>query len=373
MQGSGLNLMPLSMASNGRCCAANNQREAVLFFNFTIAVYAGIVTKTSHGRHKLRETAVLPSRFPSVGGGSHPPGHRIRKITHRVCYTIGMNRRNFLLLGVLSALLVAATAVTAQYPLAQEPENAIYLPLITRPPDPQIITFQVEPDSADPGQTVLLSWEVENANRVVLTRFWDYRPAEWWDYLPLIGTHSHTVPDWERNPIYFSLDAYNTLTGAHLTASVTIHVICPDTWFFTPAPSGCPSAPLTSPAAEQPFEGGFMVWVGVQDRIIVLFDDGLYPKMSNYSDEWDGGPICDEGPPPPGLVHPTGGFGNLWCNDAAVRDRLGWGLEPEVGYDTILQWTTLVKYNHTYLRAADGNVWHLLPENSGWEKILVDP
>lgn len=284
-----------------------------------------------------------------------------------------MNRLRFLLTWGLVTLLLTVTAVAAQYHTPQESDNFIYLPLVSGPPETRIVSFQVEPDLADPGQTVLLSWEVQNADQVVLTRFWDYRPAQWWEDLPLSGTHSHTVPDWERNPIIFILDAFNSATGDHVAAGVSISVICPDTWFFTPSPGGCPSAPLLSPAAEQPFEGGVMIWVGVQDRLIVLYGDTLYPKVSNFNDDWDGGEICDLGPPPEGMLHPARGFGNLWCNNEMVRDRLGWALEPEIGYGTTIQWTTWVKYNHSYLRAADGNVWHLLPESSGWEKIIVDP
>jgi len=284
-----------------------------------------------------------------------------------------MNRRRFFLILGLIILLMAVTTVTAQFHAPQEPDYTIYFPLIARPPEPQIIYFQVEPNAADPGQMVTLSWEVQDADQVILTRFWDYRPTEWWEDLPLIGTHNHTVPDWERNAIYFMLDVYNTITGERAAASVFINVICPDTWFFNPPPGGCPSAPIQSPAAEQQFEGGVMVWVGVQDRIIVLFADSMYPKVGNYEDKWDGGEICDLGPPPAGKLHPVRGFGNLWCTDQMVRDRLGWALEPEIASDSILQSTTMVKYNHSYLHAADGNVWHLLPESSGWEKIMVEP
>jgi hypothetical protein len=284
-----------------------------------------------------------------------------------------MKRRCFLLILELVILLIAVTTVTAQFHAPQESDYTVYFPLVVRPPAPQIICFQVEPSAADPGQMVTLSWEVQDADQVILTRFWDYRPAEWWEDLPLIGTHNHTVPDWERNAIYFTLDAYNTVTGYHSAASVIISVICPDTWFFNPPPGGCPSELIHSPAAEQQFEGGVMIWVGVQDRIIVLFADSMYPKVGNYKDNWDGSAICDLGPPPAGKLHPIRGFGNLWCVDQMVRERLGWALEPEIAYDSILQSTTMVKYNHSYLRAADGNVWHLLPESSGWEKIMVDP
>jgi hypothetical protein len=37
-----------------------------------------------------------------------------------------------------------------------------------------------------------------------------------------------------------------------------------------------------------------------------------------------------------------------------------------------VQHTTLYKYNSTYLRALDGNVWLLGPEMSSWEKIVVE-
>jgi hypothetical protein len=284
-----------------------------------------------------------------------------------------MRQRGFIFLGGLVALLLATTAVTTHYLTAQESDYFTYLPLVTRAPETKILSFTVEPDTVDPGETVTLSWEVQDADQVVLTRYWDFRPAEWWEDLPLMGTFTYTVPLWERNPIIFTLYAEHTETGVSVGDGVTIHVICPDTWFFNPPPGGCPSEPLYSPAAEQAFEGGVMIWVGEQDRIIVLFADTQYPKVSNFSDDWDGGEICDLGPPPAGRVHPVNGFGYLWCQNQAVRDRLGWGLEPEIGYQTILQWTTMVKYNHSYLRAADGNVWHLLPESSGWEKIIVEP
>jgi hypothetical protein len=284
-----------------------------------------------------------------------------------------MKQHRFLIIWGLIGLLMAATAVTAQYHTPQTSDYSLYLPLVARTSAARIVDFRVEPQAADPGQTVTLSWEVQNADRVMLTRFWDFRAAEWWEDLPLIGAHEHTIPDWERNPITFMLTAFSNATGDHVTASLSIYVICPDTWFFSPAPDGCPSAPLYSPAAEQPFEHGVMIWVGAQDRIIVLSADNQYPRVENFTDTWDGGPICDLGPPPAGMVHPMRGFGHIWCENERVRDRLGWALEPEVGFETILQTTTKVKYNHTYLRAADGDVWHLLPESSGWEKIIVDP
>ncbi|MFO7540600.1 MAG: hypothetical protein R6X32_21395 [Chloroflexota bacterium] len=39
---------------------------------------------------------------------------------------------------------------------------------------------------------------------------------------------------------------------------------------------------------------------------------------------------------------------------------------------TAVQYDAALKYTTLYVRAADGNVWKLLPERSGWEKIMVD-
>ena len=167
-----------------------------------------------------------------------------------------MNRlRSVIILAAIA--LLTTTAVAAHQRAPYPADFPLYLPLISKTADPQILSFQVEPNMADPGQTVTISWEVAYADQITLTRFWDFRPAQWWENLPLVGEHSHTVPHWERNPIYFMLDAYNSATGARATAWVTITVICPDDWFFEPAPGGCPTAPLISPAAEQPFEHGF--------------------------------------------------------------------------------------------------------------------
>jgi hypothetical protein len=119
-----------------------------------------------------------------------------------------------------------------------------------------------------------------------------------------------------------------------------------------------------------------MLWIEKHDRIIVLYDDYLStPKYANFQDEWDEGEP-DRDPtiqPPEGLHQPIRGFGLVWRTYPEVRDRLGWAIAGEVGYNTIIQHTTRYKYNATYIRAADGNVWYLGPEGSVWEKIPIQP
>ncbi len=52
-----------------------------------------------------------------------------------------------------------------------------------------------------------------------------------------------------------------------------------------------------------------------------------------------------------------------------VRERLGWATGGEVAFETALQKTSDAKYSETYIEAADGNIWHLKAERSGWDKI----
>jgi len=163
-------------------------------------------------------------------------------------------------------------------------------------------------------------------------------------------------------------------------AHLAVRLRCPAAWFFSPAPDVCASPPVGSNAAEQHFERGVMIWVedtiwaGEAASIFVLYDDDQHsPKWERFTDEWDEGEP-DHDPaiiPPAGLYQPVRGFGLVWREHPNVRDRLGWAVDEEMGFSTIMQITTLFKYNSTYLRALDGDVWHLGPELSSWEKISV--
>ncbi|MBK9054046.1 MAG: hypothetical protein IPL78_24965 [Chloroflexi bacterium] len=143
-----------------------------------------------------------------------------------------------------------------------------------------------------------------------------------------------------------------------------------------PIPASARQGPaILSPGAEQHFEHGLMLWVEGEDTIYVLFDDGNSPRWSSYQDEWDPGDPDDDPTiiPPPGYYQPVRGFGLVWREQMGVRDRLGWAVDLESTYPTAVQRTSYPRYNDTYIRAADGNVWRLLTEHSGWEKIIVTP
>lgn len=289
-----------------------------------------------------------------------------------------MNRLYFLFVGVL--LILTVITVVAHPPIPDQSDYPIYLPLISRSPiAPEIISFRADPESAAPNQTVTLSWESVRADQVEIRRI-DYRPVEWWTDLPMSGTQIYTVPDQMREPMYFEIEATNSVGGEWLSAEtrLTVGIICPYPWFFTPTPEGCPTAPRVFSAVEQPFENGYMVWLEDGDRVAVLFGEIPSGDLSWFDNNWDGGSICDLGDPPSGYFHPQGILGHLWCENEMVREGLGWGVALEVDYETIRQDVTIrrgfmIYHTHTYIRAADGNVWVFHPPvYGGWQKIIVD-
>jgi hypothetical protein len=77
---------------------------------------------------------------------------------------------------------------------------------------------------------------------------------------------------------------------------------------------------------------------------------------------------------PPGLQAPVSGFGLVWRGDVAgspgYRERLGWALEPEFGYEAILQCDDALpsggrSWQTCYLQGPEGDIFALHPLG-GW-------
>jgi len=254
------------------------------------------------------------------------------------------------------------------------PGEATATPTPTTEPGtgPTIDTFRANVDEADPGDTITLEWETQDATGVTL---YHLQPTgslgDYWEDMDTSGTFDYVIELEERNRTGFVLFAGDD-TGRIAQATLLIPLRCPDTWFFAPAPDDCPSGPaITFTAAEEHFEHGAMIWIGEQDLIYVLYGDGQTPLWHVFSDEWDEGDAIDDPnlTPPDGLYQPTRGFGLIWREQADVRDRLGWATDVEVGFSAEVQRTSRPKYNDIYIRALDGGVWKLLSGSSGWEKL----
>ncbi|UCC63552.1 MAG: hypothetical protein JSV36_00390, partial [Anaerolineae bacterium] len=245
---------------------------------------------------------------------------------------------------------------------------------------PVIHHFQADVEEADPGDTITLEWSSSGATAATLYPILpsEQLPQSGWKVAPT-GVYTYQISSDERNVSKFLL-CVSDEAKRDACMNLAVRLRCPVPWFFSPAPEVCGSDPVLSHAAEQHFEGGVMIWVEntiwveEQKRIFVLYDDDQpSPKWRTFTDEWDedepnGDPTIV---PPDGLYQPVRGFGKVWREHAQVRDRLGWAVDQETGFNTVMQGTTRFKYNSVYLRALDGDVWHLGPEMSSWEKILV--
>ncbi|MCA9955795.1 MAG: hypothetical protein KC434_13795 [Anaerolineales bacterium] len=286
-----------------------------------------------------------------------------------MCKRIGILLVSFVLAtAVFSSIVWAETAVPTD-------DNKVYLPLITVPVQPpKIVSFTANVPIADPGETITLSWESTNAISATLYHLIGGVFGSFWD-VPPTGSMTYTISSSSRNYETFALYA-TAVDNTYDSASLTLPLTCPFTWFFGPSPDVCPQeAALISPSAEQQFEHGVMIWVGAEDMIYVLFDDTQWTDgWAAFPDDWtEGDPVDDPSiVPPVGFYQPQRGFGLVWREQPGVRDRLGWAIAPESGGETAVQRTSYYKYNHTYLKALGNNVWHLLPERSDWEKIVPD-
>lgn len=228
---------------------------------------------------------------------------------------------------------------------------------------------------ADPGDTITLTWRWSGGRDATIYHlfptgqlsepFWEVGQA---------GSLQYTIASERRNWDSFVLYVHDE-DGVAAQETLQIELRCPDAWFFSPAPDICPASPaLVTEGAEEPFERGTMLWVKAQDRIYVLFDDGQQPRWSAYEDEWDEGePTMDPAiEPPPGFHQPVRGFGLVWREQSTVRERLGWAVDQERGYETMVQRTSHVRYPVLYIRALDGGVWELGPNGSSWQYVSLE-
>jgi hypothetical protein len=201
-----------------------------------------------------------------------------------------------------------------------------------------------------------------------------------YEQVDVTASRTCEINPWESNNVEFRLEVQDE-AGRTAQASFHLQLICHNAWFFAPTPDECGAPALISAAAEQRFEHGAMIWVqqewsrwlAGENWVFVLYDDGQSPAWQVFEDQWREGQE-DHDPtltPPAGLQQPIRGFGLVWRQTPQVRQRLGWAIEEEKGFNTIIQRTARYKDEKIYLRAHDGNVWLLGPNGDRWGKITV--
>ncbi len=282
----------------------------------------------------------------------------------------------------------AETPPPARPASTRTPGPPAAFPLVpTVPPAPETLTataaptrlaaairyFTTDSEFVTPGENVTLFWSVDGADRARIYRVdEDGERLFRWD---VMGEGQITVATraTDREAARFLLTAQ--IGQVEIEQLLLIPLRCVDIWFFDPPPDACAAAPaeLTT-EAEQTFERGRMVWVAALDRIYVVFEDGARPGWAMYPDEFnEGDPERDESlAPPPGLEQPIRGFGLVWRNNLRVRERLGWGVSPEVSFEGMMQADSAEPSLATlYLRLRDGGILALDAQTNEWDVLVA--
>jgi hypothetical protein len=235
--------------------------------------------------------------------------------------------------------------------------------------------------AVDPGGSVALTWRSTGGVKATLLQQLPGKLLGESLLVPPTGSTLVEIGAHERYWHTFDLVVSND-TDQTDQRLIIVQILCPYDYFFTPAPinsygtTSCPFRPAASSwAAEQVFEGGRLIWLqGIPAEstgsgrpqgptIYVLYssteqgDGGWYEK---YDDTWvSGEPESDPSiSPPEGLFQPVRGFGKLWRDHPEVRERLGWALAPEQGFESAFQvdWRPYYLVSGTYIRSLDGGV-----------------
>lgn len=195
-------------------------------------------------------------------------------------------------------------------------------------------------ENMDTGKKVTLSWRSNGQSARLFSDIGRTVPA-WWQ-IPASGTITVELED----PFYadppFTLQVFDTSDPIQASEAVEISLPfqwpCNHSYFFEPAPALCPaSLAIESSAAEQPFEGGVMIWLEFTESVYIFDRDDS--SWRRFDDTWsEEQPESDPAiVPPAGLFQPIRGFGKVWRENPEIREKLGWALGPELGFESILQ------------------------------------
>ncbi len=250
----------------------------------------------------------------------------------------------------------------------------------TNPQPPVIVSFTVTPTTIERGDTVRLTWNVQNTTSVNLSRGALGVPVDLGTYPP-IGALDYTALSADVYEIPFSVIPVDEMGRKSQTVRqvLTVTIRCPYTYFFgatsvADVAGTCPlDAVQTVPGAFQTFEQGMMIWRSDTHEILVLYPDGRYWP---FADTWtDGEPDAVTETPPTGRYAPVRGFGKLWAsensgNDATpLRQKVGWATAPETSYTIQVQ--TIAFKNRYYAGYAislpDGRAIHVDTMRRQWQ------
>lgn len=223
--------------------------------------------------------------------------------------------------------------------------------------DATVVLFTVSPNTVQPGQMVILSWEVSGASRVQLVADFDddgtYEFSQ--DNLPDIGSTAVIMPMTDDSLESFQLWVYgeDPIIPASQT-SVSVAIQCPYTHFFFG--NNCPTGIETIfTATAQRYQNGIIILRDGSSEGLVLFDDGTV-----------GTPNLVDSPsafPPDGLSAPSPEFAPYyrlalgWATDAPVTYQMttrGAVFNPALDEQPI--WLTLPNGRTIQINSSNGNL-----------------
>ncbi len=243
---------------------------------------------------------------------------------------------------------------------------------VLNPNAPRVEFFQAA-GPAEPGGLITLLWSTRNIERAVIyqlnragerDRAWNVAPS---------GRQAVRTSTADRGQLEFVIVIG---TGdQQIEQLLVVPLICTVQWFFGPPPQECADEDAAEIfLIEQRFERGRMVYIGGgENRIYALFNDGQNPAWIRFDDRYDPEihPEFDAAfQPPPGLFQPIARFGFLWRGNDTVRNRLGLGIDPELGFQGVIQRSRLLDGTAAlYLTSPDGTVLQVLGTGGSWQII----
>ncbi|MBL8117250.1 MAG: hypothetical protein JNJ78_06945 [Anaerolineae bacterium] len=245
---------------------------------------------------------------------------------------------------------------------------------VINPNAPRIEFFTTDVLNVAPGAQLTLFWSVRGARNAIIYRLDSAGTrSNLWN-VPPDGNLVVTTSRRERGQVSFLLVAgEGELETSQL---LSVPLLCPDPWFFQPAPEACPAGPAEATTViEEPFERGRVLYIQSRNRVYTLFNDGRAPAWLSFENRYNPAihPESEESfVPPPGLVQPLRIIGFVWRGNDTVRNRLGLGVQAETTYDGFVQTIVTGTDEQIYVSSADGTVLHLIPGGDIWE-IITPP
>jgi hypothetical protein len=164
-----------------------------------------------------------------------------------------------------------------------------------------------------------------------------------------------------------------TAKRGRLSASKTLTLViqCANTWFFTPAPSGCPTQAAYPVAGfkYQSFERGLAFYVPSTNNVYLLANANN--RVNAYPMDWNYSPLAVV-TPPSGLLQPGAEIGYIWLNKpwsdgSKLQDVLGWANSPLQAYGAQAQSGTA---SDIYIKGPTGAVYKLALAGTGIWSIV---